>query len=271
MPTSPLLSIVTVSLNAAETIADAIVSVANQSFSAGLEHICVDGGSRDGTRAIIDGWAGRLSHLRRVFEPDRGIYDAMNKGLRAATGEYVLFLNADDFLCDASVLTDAFSDLAQGSASNPDLIVGDVIMGTLGRRAIWRNRRVPRRLAHSRGTGSFPIHQGIFASRNLLLASGGFDASLKLAADVTLYYALEQHPQLSIRILDKNVAFMRSGGAANAGLGAMIRGTAEIYVRLSEQRGKAKALRMVATKTVQSLLEVRYGNVPCHRWFAQPN
>src|SRR5258706_16478169 len=103
-PVDPFISIVTVSLNAAATIEDTIASVSLQQANFDVEHICVDGGSTDGSREIIDRWTARVSHLRTIFEPDLGIFDAMNKGLRAARGEYVLFLNADDFLVAENTL-----------------------------------------------------------------------------------------------------------------------------------------------------------------------
>src|ERR1700722_12875645 len=93
----PFVSVITVSLNAAATIEDTIASVSMQQADFAVEHICVDGGSVDATRVSIDRWAAHSSRLVRVYEPDSGIFDAMNKGLRAARGEYVLFLNADDF------------------------------------------------------------------------------------------------------------------------------------------------------------------------------
>ena len=75
------------SLNAGATIERTLASVALQQVTFGVEHICVDGGSSDHTRAIIDRWALRDSRILRIYEPDRGIYDAMNKGLGAAQGE----------------------------------------------------------------------------------------------------------------------------------------------------------------------------------------
>jgi len=87
MPPKPFVSVVTVSLNAAHTIADAIASVSLQETAFALEHICVDGGSVDETRSLIDAWAVRSKHIVRIYEPDTGIFDAMNKGLRAASGE----------------------------------------------------------------------------------------------------------------------------------------------------------------------------------------
>jgi len=146
----PFVSIVTVSLNAAATIEDTIASVALQRASFDFEHICVDGGSTDGSREKIAAWTARESRLRAIFEPDRGIFDAMNKGLRVARGEYVLFLNADDFLVSQYTLATSMHGLTPGSSQNPDLVVGDVSMGNLGCYGIWRHRRVPKLLGRLR-------------------------------------------------------------------------------------------------------------------------
>src|SRR4051794_32136376 len=79
--TDQLVSVVTVSLNAAGRIEDTLASVSFQQADFGFEHVCVDGGSTDGTREIIDRWASRSSRIRRVYEADSGIFDAMNNGL----------------------------------------------------------------------------------------------------------------------------------------------------------------------------------------------
>jgi glycosyltransferase involved in cell wall biosynthesis len=263
-----LVSVVTVSLNAATTIERTLASVALQQANFGVEHICVDGGSSDATRAIIDRWALRNPQIIRVYEPDAGIFDAMNKGLQEAHGEYVLFLNADDFLAARDALAFAMTGCSPGAAGNPDLIVGDAAMGELGRVGFWRHRRVPRLLGNVRGYGFYPVHQAQFSKRRLLEAVGGFDARLRLAADINQYYDLERRFHPSTRLVGSDVAFMQSGGAANAGPKAMWRGTLEIYRHLSAEVGSAKAVLMVLIKTLQSVSEIRYGRCPHERWFA---
>jgi glycosyltransferase len=263
-----LLSIVTVSLNAAATIERTLASVALQQVTFGVEHICIDGGSSDHTRAIIDRWAIRNPRVMRIYEPDTGIFDAMNKGLRAASGEYVLFLNADDFLVARDVLAFALTGCVHGGADNPDLIVGDAVMGKVGRVGLWRHRRVPRLLGRVRGFGMYPVHQAQFSRRRLLEAVGGFDARLRLAADINQYYDLERRFQPSTRLLGADVAFMQAGGAANAGLKAVYRGTIEVYRHLSVEVGGARALLMVLIKTLQSVSEFRFGRCPHERWFS---
>lgn len=263
---SPLVSIVTVSLNAAATINDTLASVAMQLKEFDIEHVCVDGGSRDGTRDIINRWALDSNRIQRVYEADTGIFDAMNKGLRAARGDYVLFLNADDYLVSQSIVAIAMRGLSAAAPGNPDLIVGNVAMGRPGRRGVWRHRRVPRLLQRVRGTGMFALHQGMFAKRELLQRVGGFNASLRLAADVIQFYDIERLFAPSIRFVASDISFMRAGGAANAGWQAIKLGSLEIYRHLRLTHGRVRAAAMVMIKTLQSVSEVRYGRTPHERW-----
>jgi glycosyltransferase involved in cell wall biosynthesis len=266
---NPFVSVVTVSLNAAATIEDTIASVSLQGVDFVIEHVCVDGGSTDGTRDIIDRWAAQSNGIRRIYEADSGIFDAMNKGLHAATGEYVLFLNADDFLASRYALAKAMEGLSPGSGDNPDLVLGDVSMGRPGRRGVWRRRKVPLLLRRIRGSGLYPPHQGMLAKRRLLDLVGGFDARLRFSADIHQYYELERRFPLAIRRTHSEVAFMWAGGAANSSLRAVCRGTLEIYRRLRPSRSVVRAGAMVLVKTLQSLAEVRFGTPRQERWFSQ--
>jgi glycosyltransferase involved in cell wall biosynthesis len=262
-----LISIITVSLNAEATIEDTLASVSLQQTNFEIEHICVDGGSTDRTRDVVDAWALRAGYIRRIYELDHGIFDAMNQGLRAATGEYVLYLNADDFLVAPDTLAKAMEVARPGGDANPDLIAGDVSMGVIGGHGLWRHRRAPRLLARMRGTGLFPIQQGLFAKRRVLEHIGGFDARLSLGSDVNLFYDLERRINPTIHLLRTDVAFMRAGGAANAGLRAVWLGSREIYAHLVPTHGIVRSASMVLVKTLQSLSELRYGRCRHGRWF----
>ncbi len=268
MPPTPFVSVVTVSLNAAATIADTIASVARQRTAFALEHICVDGGSADTTRAQIDAWAMRTEHIVRIYEADTGIFDAMNKGLRAARGEYVIFLNADDFFVAPDSLAAAMAGLQPGGPGNPDLVVGNVTVGTPGTWGLWRHLRVPRLLGRVRGWGLFPLHQGQFTKSSQLRAVGGFNAVMRSAADVVQYYELERRFRPTIRRLHCDVAFMRGGGKSNQGVGARVRGARELYGWLRQTYSPVRALLIVALKSLQTLLGVRIGRCPHRRWFA---
>jgi glycosyltransferase involved in cell wall biosynthesis len=264
----PFISIVTVSLNAAASIEDTIASVSTQQTAFGVEHICVDGGSDDATRTIIDRWAVHSTRIVRIYEADSGIFDAMNKGLRAARGEYVLFLNADDFLVAPNTLAQVMAGLSPGALGNPDMILGNVSMGELGGRGLWRHRRVPRLLGRLRGCGLYPLHQGQFTQRRLLNAIGGFNPALRFSSDVIQYYDLERKYHPTIRFVRSDVAFMRGGGMSNSGPKAMYTATREFYRELSSTYSAVRAAGMVTIKTLQSLSEVRLGRCPHSRWFA---
>ena len=95
------ISIITVSYNAAATIERTILSVIRQTYPH-MEYIVIDGGSTDGTVDIIRKYEDQIAYW--VSEPDQGIYDAMNKGIRRATGDYIYFLGADDWLRDDQVM-----------------------------------------------------------------------------------------------------------------------------------------------------------------------
>ena len=268
MAPEPFVSVVTVSLNAVGTIADTIASVSMQETAFAVEHICVDGGSTDGTRDLIDAWAARSDQIVRIYEPDTGIFDAMNKGLRVARGEYVVFLNADDFFVAPDSVANAMAGLQPGGQSNPDLVVGNVSVGTPGVWGVWRHLVVPGLLGRLRGWGLFPLHQAQFTQRSRLNSVGGFNAVLRSAADVIQYYELERRFRPTMRRLHRDVAFMRAGGKSNEGIGGRYRGLRELYGWLRETQPPARALVFVIVKSAQTLLGLRIGRCPHQRWFA---
>ncbi|MFM7725108.1 MAG: glycosyltransferase, partial [Flavobacteriales bacterium] len=102
-------SIITITYNSAETLEDTIQSVLSQDYP-NVEYIIVDGSSKDDTLAIVERY--RKSIAVVLSEPDKGIYDAMNKGVRLATGDVIGILNSDDFYADSTVLTDVVANLS---------------------------------------------------------------------------------------------------------------------------------------------------------------
>ncbi len=127
---------------------------------------------------------------------------------------------------------------------------------------------MPRILARLRGTGCYPVHQGQFTRRSLLIDVGGFDARQRLAADVNQFYELERRFRPSVRLLNTDVAFMQAGGAANAGTASMMLASKEMFIAQTESNGAWRATGMVLVKTLQSLSELRLGYCPHTYWFA---
>lgn len=112
------ITVVTVCFNAAKELEETMLSVLGQDYP-DVEYIVIDGGSTDGTVDIIRKYADRLAYW--VSEPDKGIYDAMNKGIAAATGDYINFMNAGDRFADSSVI----SNLAKNISGTPGIVYGD--------------------------------------------------------------------------------------------------------------------------------------------------
>ncbi|EKV25908.1 Glycosyltransferase [Caenispirillum salinarum AK4] len=172
MNTQPLVSIVTVSFNSAATIGRTIDSVRAQTYP-NIEFIVIDGGSTDGTVDIIRDNADVIS--RWVSEPDAGIYDAMNKGVRQATGDWIHILNSDDFYADPDVLERAVP-LLDPQRTNYF--------------AMWREfddgRRDLQNWAYSRWrlfVSAFLPHPGLIVSREQYEAAGLYDCQYRVAAD----------------------------------------------------------------------------------------
>jgi glycosyltransferase involved in cell wall biosynthesis len=177
-----------------------------------VESVVVDGASTDATLQALAPLLPRLGHF--ISEPDPGIYHAMNKGLDAATGEVVGFLNADDLYEDARVL----ADVARAFADDPGLMVlyGDLVYTPAGdiHKVLrkWKSRPFVR---GAFAKGWMPPHPTFFARRQVFLDCGVFDTRYTVAADFELMLRfLETHGLKSLHLARRMVR-MRWGGASN--------------------------------------------------------
>lgn len=203
----PFLTVATVCFNAESTIGRMVESVCAQT-SSDFEYVVVDGGSADATLDIVNQSSAELGG--RLFvssEPDAGIYDAMNKAIRLARGEYIIFINADDW-CDPELVS-SFKEL-YSDAPDTDVLCGSV--------QVW-NGDVPSRVeravlsrAHSSVSQKMVCHhQGMAVSRRWLVSIGGFNTQFSIAADYDLALRLVRHG-LTWRATDMVVANYRLGG-----------------------------------------------------------
>ncbi len=206
------ISVITVAYNSAATIADTMDSVAMQSY-ADIEHLVVDGASKDDTVKIAQ--ARSTSRTVIQSEPDKGIYDAMNKGLARATGDIVCFLNADDTYADPEVLTRVAHEMGQHRL---DALFGDVIFfrADAPQRSVRRyrsDRFHPNRLAY----GWMPAHPALFMKRSIYEQLGGFRTHFRIAGDFDFIARAFGPGQLRYRHLPDIMVRMQAGGASNAG------------------------------------------------------
>lgn len=172
---TPLFSIITVTWNAAAVIGPTISSVERQT-SSDYELLIIDGASTDATLDIVD--KASIAALRVFSEPDKGLYDAMNKGIARARGRYIIFLNAGDALADDAVL----ARLALLTADAPGVIYGQTQLVNEQRRVVGkRHLTAPKRLtAVSFLNGMVVCHQAFVVRRDL---APEYDLSYRLSAD----------------------------------------------------------------------------------------
>lgn len=174
----PVFSIITITYNASRWLERTILSVLSQSYSS-IEYILIDGASTDGTVDMIRQYASGIACW--ISEPDKGLYDAMNKGLQRATGDYVWFINAGDTLYTADTVQKIVSTLKK-DVSLPDVIYGEtMIVDAEGRLLGLRRLRAPQRLTwKSFRMGMLVCHQSFIAKRSL---APPYDTAYRLTAD----------------------------------------------------------------------------------------
>jgi len=171
------ISVVTVCYNAADVLEKTMLSVLNQTYK-DIEYIIIDGGSTDGTVDIIKKYADRISYW--VSEPDKGIYDAMNKGIKKATGEWINFMNAGDCFTNDEVVKKVFNQI---NCENKRIIYGD--MNLCGKEKLFKKAK-----SCSFFSRNMPCsHQAVFVSTKNKQELY-FDTRFKYAADYNCLYHL---------------------------------------------------------------------------------
>jgi glycosyltransferase len=225
------ISIITVTFNAAETLEAAILSVLNQTHS-DIEYIIVDGGSKDASLSIIENYSTQIT--KWLSEPDNGIYDAMNKGIDLATGDYIGFLHADDILATNDIINAIVSKAIE---SNADVLYGDLeyTLKSDPTKVVryWKSSEfVPKKLK----SGWMPPHPTLYVSKKLFNQVGKFDLSYKISSDYEFILRLFSYPGLKAIYLNKLMVKMRIGGESNRSIGNIIRKSAEDYRALQHNK-----------------------------------
>ena len=215
-------SIITVCFNSAGTIKDTIDSVLGQDYK-DIEYIVVDGGSTDGTIDIILRNKDRISKF--ISEPDKGIYDAMNKGIRLSTGDIIATLNSDDVYAENTIVGQ-MADFIQSNCL--DAAYGDLVYVDPG-----NNNRVSRFWkAGDYRQGAFYYgwaipHPTFFCRKWVFEKYGCFNEKFHIAADFELLLRFVEAKQIKVGYLHRTIVKMKTGGKANV-LRGMIHGNLEI-------------------------------------------
>lgn len=219
------ISLITACFNSESTIRHTLESVQAQSYR-NVEYIVVDGGSSDRTLSILQDYRNSISTL--ISGPDKGIYDALNKGIAAATGDYIGFMHSDDTFAHNQVLTriadnaegyDAvYGDLDYVSLANPDRVVRH-----------WRSKAFSPMLLKR---GWMPAHPTLYMRKALYDEFGGFDLDFKISADYESILRYFSIPGFSALYLPETLVRMKLGGASNGSLKSLVRKTREDYFAL---------------------------------------
>jgi len=201
--TNPLISVITVSYNSAKTIARTLDSLKNQTCR-DFESIVVDGGSTDGTQSIIKSFGNKVDQFSS--EPDKGIYDAMNKGLDLASGTYVAFLNSDDYYPPNTI------QLISEQKGDPDIYYGNMIKARELNGRVYRRTEKPD-LSRMKDTMSI-FHPSVFVKRDLFDSLGKFSLQYSLAADY--HWLLRAYlKSANFKYVDEVLSVFTIGGVSN--------------------------------------------------------
>lgn len=221
-------SVITVCFNSVDTIEDTIRSVLSQAHG-DLEYIIVDGGSTDGTLEVIAKYRDRIA--RCISEPDDGIYDAMNKGIRAATGQIIGCLNADDMYADDKVISE-ISAMAEKQGAHG--VYGDLLyVHRDDCSKVVRYWRAGPYLPGAFRHGWVPPHPTFFCRKDVLEEFGYFDDLYRIAGDFELMLRLIEKHRIRLGYIPRPLVRMRAGGRANTVRG-IVRGNREILHAFAE-------------------------------------
>lgn len=203
MTTQPLISIITITYNAESTIETTLESVATQDFK-DFEHIMIDGASSDNTLSI----ARRFNHVRILSEKDKGLYDAMNKGLKLAKGKYVLFLNSGDTFHDNNIL----GLYAEYARKGDDIIYGDTVIVDKERHIIGkRHLTAPVSLTvESFSKGMLICHQAFMVRKEI---APEYDLNYRFSADYdwTVKCIKESDPRKCTNLSRITIDYLKDG------------------------------------------------------------
>jgi len=247
-------SIITVVYNNRKYISGAIESVLSQIYT-DIEYIIVDGGSTDGTIEVTNSYKSNISKF--ISEPDNGIYDAMNKGIKLATGDIVGFLNSDDFYPNERVISEVvntfenndiaclYGDLIYVNANNINKIV-----------RYWKSQSYKNGLFKK---GWHPPHPTFFVKKEIYEKYGYFNVNYKIAGDYEIMLRFLESCNISTFYIPQVLVKMRVGGKSNKNIKNIIKANIECYKAWKENGLKISPF-FIIKKPLSKLSQLIYKN-----------
>ena len=245
------ISIITVTFNSASSVNNCLASVKIQKYN-NIEHIIVDGGSTDETLSLLKSNIAQIAVL--ISEPDRGIYDAMNKGLKIATGDIIGFLNSDDFYVNSEVISKVAKEFERDPLLNicyADLIYVDGC----------DNSKIIRYIKSSEFKqglffrGWCPPHPTFFVRRSIYEKFGNFDLNYKIASDFDLMMRFLEIYKIKSRYISEVWVKMRMGGTSNKSLKNIWLQNKEILNSFSKNNLSVNLIRFFIHKIINRSLQ----------------
>jgi glycosyltransferase involved in cell wall biosynthesis len=201
-------SVITVCFNRKNTIEQAIRSVVEQDYP-DIEYIVIDGNSSDGTKDIIESYSDKITQY--ISEPDKGMYDAINKGLSLATGDIVGLMHSDDVFYDKAVVSKIVKAFQNGS--DIDALYGNGIYVTNDNEQKTVRNRIGGEYNYKRlKTGWLPLHPTVYIKKSIIEKYGNYDLNFKIASDTEFLLRYLFRYKIKIAYLNVYIVKMRMGG-----------------------------------------------------------
>ena len=219
-------SVITTTFNSAKSIESCLCSVLNQNYN-NIEYLIIDGESKDQTLAILNKFVADFNQIRIFSEKDKGMYDALNKGINLASGDIIGFIHSDDFLESNDIINQivsmiksesldgVYGDLQYINRNNPQTIIRS-----------WKSLDYHQSLLER---GWMPPHPTLFLKKEVYEKHGLFDLSYKISADYDFILRIFKDSELKFGYIPKVITKMRTGGISNRNLKNIIKKSIEDY------------------------------------------
>ena len=245
------ISIITVTLNSASVINHCLDSVQHQKHD-DIEHIIIDGASTDGTLSLLESKREQFKFL--ISEPDKGIYDAMNKGIKVATGDIIGFLNSDDFYASNNILSrvaSIFKDNSYLDSCYADLAYVDPLDISKNIR-YWRSSKFVSGLFSK---GWCPPHPTFFVRRSVYQRFGNFNLHYRIASDVELMMRFLEVQKINSRYIPELWIKMRLGGTTNKSFKNIVMQNKEVLHALKSHNLSVNWISFFIYKIINRVLQ----------------